>query len=145
MWILVILAFALVSLAGAWAINSFLGMIMGEKPGGLMGDWWDIFSNAGRSPMNYADPLPDALKPGRFTVGSRIRFLPLSLAAEHAMTKERSEVFRRCTGKIFRVDGVDQFGALELHVLNDGSQSPDRYDHILYVDPQFAEPVGQSL
>ena len=135
---------AVVSLAAAWVINSFMGMISGEKLESPFRDWWDIFSNVGRSPMNYAEPLPDVLRPGKFTVGSRIRLLPLPLGAERTMSKERCELFRRCTGKVFRVDGTDAFGALEIHVLNDGSQSPERYDHILYVDPEFAEPASQN-
>jgi len=83
--------------------------------------------------------LPDVLKPRKFTVGDRTRVLLISPEMERSMSPERRELFRRCAGRVFRVERIDSFGGLELHVLDDGTQSPDRYHHILYLDPQYAE------
>jgi hypothetical protein len=40
-----------------------------------------------------------------------------------------------------RVEAVDGLGVLELHVFDDGTQSPDRYHHVLYVESKYVELV----
>jgi hypothetical protein len=62
--------------------------------------------------------------------------------AEHSISPERQGLLERCIGKVLRVERIDQFGALELHVLDDGSQAPDRYHHIVLIEPQYVEPVS---
>ena len=47
-------------------------------------------------------------------------------------------------GKVLRVEGIDDFGGLELHVLDDGTQAPDRYHHTVFIEPQYAEPVAKG-
>lgn len=144
MQILVILAGALIALFGAWAINAFIGMLSGERPGGLLRDWWDIFSNMGRSEFKYAEPLPDFLTRRKFTVGDKIRVLLLPLDFERSLSPESQILYRRCVGKVLRVERVDEFGSLELHVMDDGSQSPDRSHHIIFIGPKCVEPVSHE-
>ncbi|HEY2081589.1 MAG TPA: hypothetical protein VGI88_02305 [Verrucomicrobiae bacterium] len=139
MGILAIFSGVLVALVGAWIVTRLVGMMSGERPDSLLSTWWEIFSKMGRSPASYAEPLPEALTRRKFSVGDSVRVLLLPLDAERSMPDERRELYRRCAGKIFRVEGIDQFGSLELHVLDDGSQSPDRYHHILFLDQQYAE------
>jgi hypothetical protein len=136
-----VLLMAVIALVGAWLVNAFIGILTGERPGGLLSDWWDIFSNAGRNPATYAEPLPDFLTAPKFAVGERVRILLLPTDLERSMSPERRELFQRCAGKVVKVEGVDRFGALELHVQDDGSQSPDRPHHVLFIEPQYVERV----
>ena len=142
---LAIFAGALFALAGAWAVNLFIGLISGERPGGLLSDWWKIFSNIGSSPASYAEPLPDIPLRHKFSVGDKVRVQLIPLELERSMSDERRELFRRCAGKVLRVEGIDEFGALELHILDDGSQSPDYRHHVLFIDPQYAEPAAEPF
>jgi hypothetical protein len=57
------------------------------------------------------------------------------------MPIDTQKLLRRCAGKLLRVQGIDEFGALELHVLDDGSQAPGPNHHIIYLEPQYAEPL----
>lgn len=137
-----ILLMAVIALAAAWGINAFIGLLTGERPGGLLSDWWDIFSNAGRNPATYAEPLPESLTAAKFAVGERVRVQLLPIELERSMSPERRALFQRCAGKILRVESIDSFGSLELHVLDDGSQSPDSRHHVLFVEPQYVERVA---
>lgn len=139
MQILAIVAGILVTLVGAWIVTRLVGMMSGERPDSVLSTWWDIFSNMGRSPASYAEPLPEVLTRRKFSAGDSVRVLLLPLDVERSMPEERRELYRKCAGKVLRVEGIDPFGSLELHVLDDGSQSPDRYHHILFLDPQYAE------
>jgi len=103
--------------------------------------WWDIFSRLGARPSSYAEPLPEPLTPRKFIVGDRVRVLLLPPDLERTMSNERQELFRRCVGKVLRVEGFDSFGSLELHVLDDGTQSPDRLHHVLFIEPKYLELV----
>ena len=139
-----ILICALVTLAIAWAINAFMGAISGEQTGGLLSTWWDMLGNLARRPTAYADPLPEGLRPKRFHAGDYVRIPLLPLELERELTEERRQLFRRRVGKILRVESVDEFGVIELHVLDDGSQSPDPLHHVLFLEPQYAEPAGDG-
>ena len=132
----------MIALAAAWGINAFIGFLTGERPGGMLSDWWDIFSKAGRSPSVCTEPVPEILTAPRFAVGERVRVRLLPIELERFMSPERRELFQRCAGQILRVEAIDSYGSLELHVLDDGSQSPDRHHHILFIEPQHVERVG---
>jgi len=144
MGITVILLGALVALICAWFVNSVVGLLSGERSGSLLRTWWDIFSRLGARPSTYAEPLPEVLTPKKFMIGDRIRVLLLPTELERTMSNERQELFRRCVGKVLRVEGYDSFGALELRVLDDGTQSPDRHHHVLFIEPKYVERVAVS-
>jgi hypothetical protein len=145
MGITIILVGALVALLAAWLVNSVVALLSGERPGSLLRTWWDIFSRLGARPSSYAEPLPDVLTPKKFIVGDRVRVLLLPPDLERTMSIERQELFRRCVGKVLRVEGIDSFGSLELHVFDDGNQSPDHHHHILFIEPKYVELVTDSV
>jgi hypothetical protein len=140
-----ILLFALVALAIAWAINALVGILSGDDPGSLFSEWWQIFFNMGRSPAAYAERPPEIFGGGKFSVGDKVRVTLLPPDLERSMPDDRRELFRRCAGKVLRVEGVDEFGGIELHVLDDGSQSPDRCHHVLFIEPQYVERVSEDI
>jgi hypothetical protein len=144
MGILVLIVGAVIALICAWLVLSAIGLMTGERPGGLASGWWDIFSKMGSRPSSYAQPPPDFLKPRKFFVGDNIRVLQVPLEAERALPGETRELFQRCVGNVLRVERIDEFGALEVHVLENGAQAPDRHHHILFIDPQYAEIAVKS-
>jgi hypothetical protein len=144
MGISIILVGALVALIAAWLVNSVVALLSGERPGSLLRTWWDIFSRLGARPSSYAEPLPDVLTPRKFIVGDRVRVLLLPPDLERTLSIERQELFRRCIGKPLRVESVDAFGALELHVLDDATQSPDCFHHVLFVEPKYVDLVSNT-
>lgn len=156
-----LLIIAVVTLAFAWLATSLVSLLSGGESDSFLGtwsdmfsglfrpSWWNIFPTQGSNQidtqLNYAEPLPDALAPPRFAVGDRIRVLLLPFDEEECVSSERRELYRRCAGNVLRVEAIDEFGSLELHVLDDGSQSPDRLHNVLYLDPKYAEPAQTAL
>jgi hypothetical protein len=57
------------------------------------------------------------------------------------MPAETVELFRRCVGQTFRVDGLGEYGHLELNVCDDGSQAPDYSKHTIWIESAFVESV----
>lgn len=141
----IILIGAVVALIAAWAINAFVGMLGGEQRDSVFSTWWNIFSNMGRSPAAYAEPLPEAATARKFAVGDRVRLQMLPPEMERSMPEDRWKLFQRCTGKVLRVEGIDEFGGVELHVLDDGTQSPDRSHHVLFIEAQYLDPVDEGI
>jgi hypothetical protein len=137
--LVLIIAGVVIALVFAWLVNSVVRLLSGDDPGSIWSTWWDIFSRMGKSQSSYTEPLPESLQPRRFGVGDRIRIFRVPLNADHSVSKERQDLLQRCVGKTLRVEGLDEFGALELHVLDDGNQALDRHHHIVFVEPQYAE------
>jgi hypothetical protein len=135
---------AVIALVCAWLVNSAIRLLSGDDPGSIGTTWWDIFSKMGSRESSYAEPLPGCLRPPKFKVGDRIQVFRVPLNTDHSVSPERQELLQRCVGNVLRVEGVDEFGALELHVLGDGSQAPDRHHHIVIIEPQYAEPVMEN-
>jgi hypothetical protein len=141
---LVLIVGAVIALICAWLVLSAIGLITGERPGGLASEWWSIFSKMGSRPSAYPEPLPDFLKSRKFFVGDKIRVLPVPLEVERAMSTESRELFLRCVGKVLRVERINEFGAVEVHVFDDGTQAPDRHHHVVFIDPQYAEIAAKG-
>ena len=144
MGLLALILGAAFALMAAWLVNCFIGSLSGDRTGSVGSTWWDIFSKMGSRPSSYAQPPPDFLKPRKFFVGDNIRVLQVPLEAERALPGETRELFQRCVGNVLRVERIDEFGALEVHVLENGAQAPDRHHHILFIDPQYAEIAVKS-
>lgn len=136
---------AAIVLVCAWLVNSVIRLLSGDDPGSIRTTWWDIFSKMGSRQSSYAEPLPDLLGPPRFRVGDRIRVFRVPLNADHSVSPERQALLERCVGNVLRVEKVDEFGSLELYVLDDGTQAPDSHHHIVFVESQYAEPVTMNL
>ena len=145
MGISIILVGALVALIAAWLVNSVVALLSGERPGSLLRAWWDIFSRLGARPSSDAEPLPEPLTPRKFIIGDQVRVLLLPPDLERTMSIERQELFRRCVGKVLRVEGIDGFRSLELHVFDDGTQSPNHHHHILFIEPKYVELVTNNV
>jgi hypothetical protein len=135
---------ALIALICAWLVNSIIRLMSGYDPGSVTRTWWDIFSKMGSRPAAYAEPLPELLQPRRFAVGDKIRILRVPLNADHSVSPERQELLQRCVGRVLRVDAINDFGALELHVRDDGTQASNRTHHIVLVEPEYAEPAARA-
>ncbi len=142
---LVLVVGAIIALICAWLVLSMIGMMTGERPGGLFSDWWGIFSKLGSRPSSYAEPLPELLRPPRFRVGDTIRVLQVPLEVERDMPAARRDLFQRCVGRVLRVEGTDEFGGLEVHVKDDGTQADEQPYHVLFVDPQYAQMDGKVV
>lgn len=143
--LLLVIVGALIALICAWLVNSVIGLLSGDRPGSIGSAWWDIFSRMWSRESSYAEPLPELLQPRRFGVGDRIRIFRVPSNTEHSVSPEREELLQRCVGKILRVEKIDSFGALELHVLDDGSQASDLHHHIVFIDPDYVEPATTSV
>ena len=74
-----------------------------------------------------------------FKVGDRVRIVRAPLSVGQEIPEETVELFRRCVGHIFRVDGFDENGHLELNVADEGSQAPDDALHTIWIEPEFVE------
>ena len=135
---------AVIALICAWLVNSVIGLLSGDLAGSAGSTWWDVFSKMWSRGSSYAEPLPDLLQARRFGVGDRIRVFRVPSNADHSVSPERQELLQRCTGNVLRVERIDEFGALELHVLDDGTQAPDRYHHVVLIEPQYVEPVAKD-
>jgi ribosomal protein L21E len=76
-----------------------------------------------------------------FKVGDRVRITRVPPSVEREMPSETVELFRRCVGQVFRVDGFGEYGHLELNVSDDGSQAPDYSKHTIWIEPESVGPV----
>ena|SRR5215472_3095098 len=139
--LLLVILGAGIALLCAWLVNSVIGLLSGDRPGSIGSVWWDIFSKMWSRESSYAEPLPEVLRRRRFGVGDRIRIFRVPSDAEHSVSPERADLLQRCVGKILRVENIDSFGALELHVIDDGSQASDPRHHIVFIDPDYVEPA----
>jgi hypothetical protein len=134
----------LVTLFVAWIVNLIIGMLSGDQPGDTKSLWWDIFSKMNRGPMSYSEPLPDFLEPGKVGVGDLVRVRSMPLEVERSMSNERRELLRNCVGKELRVESVDEFGSVDLYVLDNGTQAPDRSQHVIFVDQEHVDLVRKA-
>ena len=76
------------------------------------------------------------------TIGDRVRVLRVPPSVEEQMPNETCQIFRRCVGQILRIDGFDDYGHLELNVMDDGSQCADYCSHTIWIEPKFVERVS---
>ena len=84
-----------------------------------------------------------------YQIGSKVRVIKvppyLYLYAENPANKETIEFFERCLGKVFRVEGFDEQGQLELWATEKGNSR--RYtrinSHTIWIEPEFVEPFSQ--
>lgn len=143
-WLLLI-AGALIALVFAWLVSSLINLMSGDRVANVGSSWWDIFSKMWSRESSYAEPLPDLVKSRRFAVGDRVRVVGVPSNADHSVSPERQVLLERCVGKVYRVERIDAFGSIELHVLDDGSQAPGGYHNIVFIDPQYLEPVAHRV
>ena len=71
-----------------------------------------------------------------------MRVLRVPPSVDEQMPEETRQIFRRCVGQILRIDGFDDYGHLELNVMDDGSQAPDHCDHSIWIELEFVEYVN---
>jgi hypothetical protein len=76
-----------------------------------------------------------------FKLGDKIRILQVPPMVEQKMPPDVVELFRRCVGPVFRIDGIDERGHPELNVAADGAQAPDYCQHTIWIEPEFVVPV----
>jgi hypothetical protein len=84
------------------------------------------------------------MNPQKVKTGDRIRVLQAPPDMEPSMPKETRTLIQRCVGKVLRVEGIADFGGLELLVLEDGTQAPDHCHHTIFIEPEHVEIVTKS-
>lgn len=77
-------------------------------------------------------------------IGDTIRVLRVPPDVERFMPPETQELFRRCVGQVLRVEGFDDYGGLELLVLDDGSQAPSHGHHTIWIEPEYVELITNA-
>lgn len=69
-------------------------------------------------------------------VGDLVRILRVPLAVQRQMPEQIRQLFRRCVGKVLRIEDIDEHGHLELWVMQNGSQAPDCTKHTIWIEPR---------
>ena len=82
-------------------------------------------------------------KPRPIKIGNKVRVLKVPPLVEKEMPKETRQIFRRCLGKVLRVDGFGRCGFLELNVLDDGSQATP-CGNTIWIEPECVESVKST-
>ena len=72
-------------------------------------------------------------------VGDTVRVLRVPPEVDRLMPEETREIFRRCVGQVLCIDSFDDYGHLELNVLDDGSQAPNGCHHTIWIEPECVE------
>ena len=133
-WELLVAA-VVIALICAWVVNSVTGLLSGHRAGSLWSAWWEIFSKLGSRGTSHAEPMPELLQPRKFFVGDKVRMVRVPSNADHAVSPERQKLLEKCAGRVFRVEGIDAFGALELHVQDDGTPASDTSYRVVFISP----------
>jgi hypothetical protein len=79
-------------------------------------------------------------KPRPIRIGDKVRVLKVPPSVAKEMPAETRRIFRRCVGKVLRVDGFGRYGHLELNVNDDGSQATPTA-HTIWIEPECVEVV----
>jgi|GEM_PF-2463250 len=82
----------------------------------------------------------EAKKREKIKVGDKVRVLKVPPSVAKEMPAETRKLFRRCVGKVLRVDGFGRCGHLELNIHDDGSQATPSA-HTIWIEPEFVEVV----
>lgn len=81
-----------------------------------------------------------ARKRENIKIGDKVRVLKVPPAVKKEMPAETRRLFRRCVGKVLRVDGLGRCGFLELNVNAAGSQATPAA-HTIWIEPECVELV----
>ena len=84
------------------------------------------------------------VKPHQFRIGDLVKVVQIPLELNDAAGIGTSELFQRVVGKTLRIDGLGEYGHLELNVLDDGSQAPDYCHHTIWIEPKFVQAVRDA-
>jgi hypothetical protein len=82
----------------------------------------------------------EAKQRGKIKVGDKVRVLRVPPAVNKEVPAETRKLFRRCVGKVRRVDGFGKYGHLELNVHDDGTQATCCANTI-WIEPECVEVV----
>ena len=77
-----------------------------------------------------------------YKVGDTVRVLRVPPSVEQEMPQETVQLFRQCVGKILRIDGFGRYGHLEFRIADDRSQTAERREHTIWLEPEFVEAVS---
>lgn len=79
-----------------------------------------------------------------YAVGDKVRMVRVtpSLYCDDPICRETAAFFELCLGKVFRVEGFDEYGQLELWTTEKGNAKRriDRNAHFIWVEPDDVEP-----
>lgn len=77
-----------------------------------------------------------------YQVGDKVRVMqvPPYLYTNNPANTETAEFFERCLGKVFPVEGFDEYGQLELWATDKGNSRPGRNSHVVWIEPEYVEP-----
>ncbi len=84
-----------------------------------------------------------------YAVGDKVRMVRVtpSLYRDDPIDREVAAFFELCLGKVFRVEGFDEYGQLELWTTAKGNARKryDRNNHVIWVEPDDVEPYSKNL
>ena len=143
-WQLLIAA-VIIALVCAWLVNFVTGLLSGHRAGSLWSAWWEIFSKLGSRGTAHAEPMPELLQPRKFFVGDEVRMVRVPSNADHAVSPERQKLLEKCVGRVHRVEGIDAFGALELHVQDDGTPASHGSYRVVFISPECVEDSHKEI
>ena len=82
-----------------------------------------------------------------YRIGDKVRVVkvPPYLYGADPIAQETAEFFERCLGKVFRVEGFDENGQLELWTTGKGNRRKvDRGldTHWIWIEPEYVTPLA---
>jgi hypothetical protein len=86
----------------------------------------------------HASPLSfDVKRKSQIKVGDRVTVMKVSPDSSAGEGMDTPAVFRRAVGRTFRVEGIDEYGHLEL-VVAERRPTPDKYESdTIWIEPEF--------
>ena len=84
-----------------------------------------------------------------YQVGDKVRVItvPSSLYRDDPVDRETATFFELCLGKVFRVEGFDENGQLELWTTEKGNprKAPRGMNtHWIWIEPEYVERVSRG-
>ena len=84
-----------------------------------------------------------------YQAGCKVRVIqvPPYLYTDDPVAKETAAFFERCLGKVFRVEGFDENGQLELWATGRGNQRRriGMNSHTIWIEPEYVEPYPKPM
>lgn len=83
------------------------------------------------------------MKAPQLKVGDRVRMImvPPQVEQDQSRFPETFAIFHKAVGRTYRVRGYDEYGQVELWLLDDGSEDNRGVKHSVWVEPDFMSAV----
>ena len=91
--------------------------------------------------------IPKSAAPIRIGDKVRVIAVPPYLYSDDPVAQETAEFFERCLGKVFRVEGFDNLGQLELWTTGKGNRRKTARGldtRTIWIEPEYVKPFAQQ-